>query len=60
MIKIYKTIISQFFCMGVKQIEGALGTEAHLDLRGRTWQEAGKDCILRSFIIRMLHQILLE
>jgi len=30
-----------------------------LDLRGRKWQEAGEDCIMRSFITFMLHQTLL-
>jgi hypothetical protein len=30
----------------------------HLDLRWRKWREAGKDCIMRSFIIRKIHQIL--
>jgi len=27
-----------------------------LDLRGRKWQEAGEDCIMRSLIKSMLHQ----
>jgi hypothetical protein len=27
-----------------------------LDLRGRKWQEAGEDCIMRSFITCTLHQ----
>jgi hypothetical protein len=29
-------------------------------LRGRKWQEAREDCIMRSFITYTLHQILLE
>jgi hypothetical protein len=28
-------------------------------LRGRKWQEAGEDCIMRRFITCTLHQILL-
>jgi hypothetical protein len=28
-----------------------------LDLRGRNWQEAGEDYIMRSFITCTLHQI---
>jgi hypothetical protein len=31
-----------------------------LDVKGRKWREAGEDCIMRSFIICTLHQILLE
>jgi hypothetical protein len=31
-----------------------------LDLRGRKWQMAGEDCIMRSFITCTLHQILLS
>jgi hypothetical protein len=31
----------------------------HLELRGRKWQEAGEDCIMKSFITCTLHQILL-
>jgi hypothetical protein len=27
-----------------------------LDLSGRKWQEAGEDCIMKSFIICMLHK----
>jgi hypothetical protein len=30
-----------------------------LDLRGRNWQEAEEDCKMRSFIICLLHQMLL-
>jgi hypothetical protein len=30
----------------------------YLDLRGRKWQEAGEDCILRSFITYTVRQIL--
>jgi hypothetical protein len=30
-----------------------------LHIRGRKWQEAGEDCIMRSFITCTLHQILL-
>jgi hypothetical protein len=29
-----------------------------LDLRGRKWQEAGEDCIKRSFIICAVHKVL--
>jgi hypothetical protein len=29
-----------------------------LDLRGRKWQEAEEDCIMRSFMTCTLHQIL--
>jgi len=29
-----------------------------LDLRGRKWQEAGEDCIMRSFIICTFHEVL--
>jgi hypothetical protein len=32
----------------------------YLDLRGRKWWEAGEDCIMRSFIICVPHQILLK
>jgi hypothetical protein len=28
------------------------------DLRGRKWQEAGEDCLMKSFIICALRQIL--
>jgi hypothetical protein len=38
---------------GRKEIEGE-----YLDLRGRKWWEAGEDCIMRSFIAHVLHQIL--
>jgi len=31
----------------------------YLDLRGRKWQEAEENCIMRSFIIHMLLKILL-
>jgi hypothetical protein len=31
----------------------------NLDLRGRKEQEAGEDCIMRSFMTCLLHQILL-
>jgi hypothetical protein len=31
----------------------------YLDLRGRKWQEAGEDCIMRSFITFAIYQILL-
>jgi hypothetical protein len=31
-----------------------------LDIRGRKQREAGKGCIMRSLIICMLHQILVE
>jgi hypothetical protein len=31
--------------------------EEYLDLRSRKWQEAGEDCIMRSFITYTLHQI---
>jgi hypothetical protein len=34
--------------------------EEYLDPRGRKWQETGNDCIMRSFITCMLHQILLR
>jgi len=27
-----------------------------LDLRGKKWQEAGEDCIMRSFITFALHK----
>jgi hypothetical protein len=30
--------------------------EKYLDLRGRKWRKAGKDCIMRSFITCTLHQ----
>jgi hypothetical protein len=30
----------------------------YLDIRGRKWQEAGEDYIMRSFTTCMLHQIL--
>jgi hypothetical protein len=33
--------------------------ENNLDLRGRKWQECGKDCIMRSFINCTRHIILL-
>jgi hypothetical protein len=42
---------------------GCLRTECwgeYLDLRGRKWREAGEDCILKTFIICTLHQILLR
>jgi hypothetical protein len=29
-----------------------------LDLRGRKWQEAGEDCIMRSFVTCTLHKVL--
>jgi hypothetical protein len=29
----------------------------HLDLRERNWQEAGEDCIMRSFITCTLQEI---
>jgi hypothetical protein len=31
----------------------------NLDLRGKKWQEAGQDHIMRSFITCTLHQIIL-
>jgi hypothetical protein len=31
-----------------------------LDLRGRKWQKAGEDCIMRSFITCRLHQIIIR
>jgi len=31
-----------------------------LDLRGRKWQEAEEDCIMRSFITCTLHQMFLR
>jgi hypothetical protein len=31
-----------------------------MDLRRRKWLETGEECIIRSFIICMLHQIFLE
>jgi hypothetical protein len=31
--------------------------EQGADLRGRKWQEAGKDCIMRNFINYRLHKI---
>jgi hypothetical protein len=31
----------------------------YLDLTDRKWQEAGEDCIMRSFITYMLHQMIL-
>jgi hypothetical protein len=30
-----------------------------LDITGRKWQEAGEDCIMRSFIICILYPVLL-
>jgi hypothetical protein len=41
---------------------GCMRTEwrrEYLDLRERKWQEAGEECIMRSFITCTLHQILL-
>jgi len=32
----------------------------YLDLREKNYQEAGENCVLKSFIIYTLHQILLE
>jgi len=46
---------------GRTRIEGILRTGCwgeYLDLRGRTWREAGGDCIMWSFITCTLHKIL--
>jgi hypothetical protein len=70
-IKYKKLQLHLLFCMGVKPglshwgkiIDGGrLRTGywgEYLDLRGRKWQEAREDCIMRNFITCTLHQMLL-
>jgi hypothetical protein len=70
-IEIYKTMIFPVVLHGCETLSVTLGKEYRLrmfdnrmlrrifHLIGRKWQEAAKDCIVRSFITCTLHKILL-
>jgi hypothetical protein len=68
-IKMYKTIIlpavlygreSWSLTLWEEHVPRVSGNRAPRRIRGRKWQEAAEDCIMRSFITCTFHQILLE